>query len=78
MVKLGDHVTDKYTKFTGVVTGIAEFLYGCRRILIQPCELKDGKPVEDMWFDEQRVDVNSTATVGGPQHDAKRASDPNN
>lgn len=76
MAKLGDKVTDKYTGFTGVVTGIAEFLYGCRRVLIQPCELKDGKPVEDMWLDEQRVDVNSPAKTGGPQHDATRSSDP--
>lgn len=76
MAKLGDIVTDRITGFTGTVTGIAEFLYGCKRVLIQPSELKDGKPIEDMWFDDQRVDPKSTVKSGGPQHDATRSSDP--
>jgi hypothetical protein len=79
MIKLGSRVRDTLTGFEGIATGRTEYLYGCIRILIEPAELKDGKPVEALWFDDQRVAVivedgpkvsaDSVATAGGPQND---------
>ena len=54
-VELGDTVEDVYTQFVGIAVGRTEWLYGCTRIGIEPTELKDGKPIETVWFDEQRV-----------------------
>lgn len=79
MVKLGNKVKDNITGFTGIATGRTEWLYGCARICIEPQELKDGKPIDSCWFDEQRVVVltddapvvskDNSATSGGPQKD---------
>lgn len=83
MIKLGNRVRDHITGFSGVATGHAEYMYGCTRILIEPATLdRDGKPIDDRWFDEQRVEVvaeeapqvsaDSNATTGGPQNDPPR------
>jgi len=79
MVILGSKVKDTLTGFSGIATARTEWLYGCARISIEPTELKDGKPIEAQWFDEQRVEVikelaptvskDSSATSGGPQRD---------
>lgn len=53
MINLGDNATDSMTGYFGIVVGITEWLYGCRRIAIQAIALKDGKPQEPEWFDEQ-------------------------
>ena len=57
MIQLGDIAKDTVTGFEGVVIGITQWLYGCRRISIQPRELKDGKPIEHVSFDEPQVEV---------------------
>lgn len=67
MVKLGDKVKDKLTGFEGIVMGRTEYLNGCVSIGILPIELKDGKPQDWVWIDEQRVDITSKADRGGPQ-----------
>jgi len=54
---LGDRVQDQITKITGIVVSTTDWLYGCRRIGVQPEELKDGKPVEAMHFDEAQLVV---------------------
>jgi hypothetical protein len=56
-IGLGSKVRDPITGFEGVVTARTEWLYGCVRVAVQTPELKDGKPVEEQWFDETRVDV---------------------
>ena len=77
-VKLGDKVKDKLTKFTGIVTGRAEYLFGCVQLLVNPGVVKDGEPVAATWVDENRmvlvkskaVDVSLTpqqaGVTGGP------------
>lgn len=82
MIKLGSRVKDSLTGFTGIATGRTEWMFGCARISIEPEELKDGKPIEMAWFDEQRVVViedkaidvssSSSAESGGPQKDPIR------
>jgi hypothetical protein len=66
MVKLGDRVTDTLTGFSGIATSRTEYLYGCVRIVVEPTELREGKPIDGQIFDEQRLDVASTAKTGGP------------
>jgi hypothetical protein len=86
MITLGSKVRDTLTGFTGTATGRTEWLYGCTRICIEPNEMKDGKPIEGVWFDEQRIEVikpdtpkvspDSSARKGGPQSDPHRSADP--
>jgi cellulase/cellobiase CelA1 len=82
MIALGSKVRDNITGFTGIATGRTVWLYGCERICIEPQELKDGKPIDAAWFDDQRVELveesapqvspQSSATSGGPQRDPSR------
>jgi hypothetical protein len=53
--QLGDRVKDPITGMTGIVVCISTWLHGCIRIAIQPEELKDGKPVEDRYFDQSQL-----------------------
>lgn len=76
MIKLGSKVKDNITGFAGIATSRTEYLHGCVHVGITPTELKDGKPIDPQWFDEQRVQVieekapvvsaSSSATSGGP------------
>lgn len=78
-IKLGSKVRDTISGYEGIATARTEYLYGCVRITIESQTLKDGKPVEAAWFDEQRVEVleegapvvqpTSSAKAGGPQND---------
>lgn len=67
MVELGTKVKDSITGFEGIAVGRAVYLYGCVRVLVEPEEMKDGKPIEAIWFDEQRLTEESEAKSGGPQ-----------
>jgi len=53
--ELGKVAKDKITGFEGVITSRCEFLTGCNRYCIQPTELKDGKPLESIYFDEAQI-----------------------
>ena len=72
MIKLGELVKDRISGFEGIATGKSEYLYGCVRILVEPKKLKDGKPIEGEWIDEQRLTKICKAKVGGPQTDAPK------
>lgn len=50
--KNGDEVKDKITGLVGIITATTTWLNGCVRYVIQPQEIKDGKPVESTSFDE--------------------------
>lgn len=72
---LGDEAKDSITGLRGVVIAITEWLNGCQRIVIQPRELHEGRPVEGSTFDvEQMVlvkragETQSRRKTGGP-HD---------
>jgi heat shock protein HspQ len=58
-VRFGDLVRDKITGFEGVVTDYTDFFYGCRRIGVQPRELKkDGDGIaKSVGFDEPQLDI---------------------
>lgn len=68
MIQLGDKVKDPISNLVGIATGRTDYLYGCIHILVQPAELKDGKPVEGTWFDEARLEVVERGAVKPPAH----------
>ena len=63
IVHLGDSVRDTVTGLKGVVIGVCEYLYGCRRVIVQPPIDKAGKYVEAIWIDEPQVRVLVSAAV---------------
>ncbi len=80
-IKLGDKVRDKITGLVGIAVCHSEWLNGCIRIVVQPQELKDGKPVDATCFDEpslelvpDEVPVEHTRTSGGGRDDSKAVS----
>jgi hypothetical protein len=54
MIALGKKAKDKITGFEGVVMARTEYLTGCARVSLQSEELKDGKPLEWVAFDEEQ------------------------
>ncbi len=76
-IELGDRVRDKISGFTGIATSRHEYMNGCVRYTIDSEELKDGKPVDGQWFDEQQIEIveakeieaakDAVASIGGPQ-----------
>ena len=55
--ELGKKAKDKITGFQGILTARCEFLTGCNRYCIQPTELKDGKPIDSIYFDEAQIEI---------------------
>ncbi len=68
-VKLGWRVKDVVTNMTGIAVCKAFWLNGCIRILIQPEELHEGKPVVNEWFDIQQVEVVERDTKAAELHE---------
>ena len=56
-LELGQIAKDKITGFKGILTARCEFLTGCNRYCIQPHELKDGKPIDGIYFDESQIEI---------------------
>lgn len=58
MIDLGDEVEDILTKFKGVATGRAEYLFSPPEIQVQPRQLNaDGLPFDPIWIRESRLTV---------------------
>lgn len=55
--ELGKRAKDKITGFEGILTVRCQFLTGCDRYCIQPTELKDGKPLDSIYFDEAQIEI---------------------
>lgn len=76
-MKLGDRAKDRISGLTGIIVGTTEWLYGCKRIGLQPEKLgKDGKTQDTAWFDEGQIVVTKQrvitvepipAATGGPK-----------
>ena len=86
-IELGDTVKDSITPFKGVVIGITNWVFGCRRMTVAPNKLdKDGAPSGSSSFDEPQLilvkkAVKKTTKVikktikkktGGPHEPAQR------
>ena len=81
MIELGQKAKDKITGFEGVITGRAQYLFGCDQYSIVPVVDKDGKVSDTQWFDEGRIEIIGTGMTakdvsvekpGGPQRDMPR------
>lgn len=59
----GRKVKDRITGFTGVVTGVVNYISGCNQALIAPPVGADGKLPDSQWFDVQRLEVVSDETI---------------
>lgn len=91
-IELGDRVRDRISGYQGLVICISDWIFGCRRPLVQGEGLtSDGKPVELQSFDEPSLELlekgvlkpvrPQAATVtqpktGGPQVTPLRQPDP--
>ncbi len=51
-IQLGDVVKDDISGYEGVTISRSEWLHNCPRFLVQSQEVKDGKPVDAISFDE--------------------------
>jgi len=56
-LELGKTAKDKITGFKGILTGRCQFLTGCNRYCIQPQELKNGIPIDSIYFDEAQIEI---------------------
>ena len=56
-MKLGDKVQDSITGHEGIITGICDYLTGCRQRLVQPKVKADGAWSDGKWIDEDRLSV---------------------
>ena len=78
---LGMKVEDKVTGFKGVVASISFDLYGCVQAIVNPGADKDGKLMEQCWFDVSRLALASDEPVMerpdfeyGPQAEGKQGA----
>lgn len=62
-VRLGDKVTDEVTGFQGVVTGLVDYITGCRQALVVPPVKADGSLAESQWFDADRLRIDQMQAV---------------
>jgi len=69
-IKLGKKVRDTITGFEGTVTGIAEYLSGCKRAEV----VSNDDPSKEYWFDVQRLGE-PLKKPGGPR-EAPPSRDP--
>jgi hypothetical protein len=74
MIALGSIVKDSVTGLTGVAVCRSEWLWGCVRIGVQPQGFKDGKPYDEVWFDEARLVSarEDSLSTGGPAREGQR------
>lgn len=77
-IHLGDTVRDTITGFEGVVIADTTWLNGCRRLMLQPPTLHDGKPIEAVSFDVEQLvlvkakDAPAAKPHGGPHPEPTR------
>lgn len=54
---LGDEVRDTITNYCGVVIGRTQWLTNCNTYLVKSRELKEGKPMDAVNFDEPSIEL---------------------
>ncbi len=63
-IELGDRVKDIISGAQGIVYGISDWLFGCRRIIVAPEAIKDGKPAETIYLDEPQLQILEKHVIG--------------
>jgi len=54
-IELGQAAKDKVTGFEGILTGHADYIYGCDQYLITAKSEKGNTEPQSYWFDEGRI-----------------------
>ncbi len=78
----GDLARDFLSGFQGTVVCISKWLYGCRRLTLQPPGLdQKGAPLDSQTFDEDQLELVETkeekgTPTGGPRSEPVRTVDP--
>ena len=75
MIEIGCIVEDVITGFRGTVTGIVDYITGCRQALVAP-RSEDGKWVESTWIDEARLKLASIDRIALPGRPVPSISGP--
>lgn len=60
---LGLTARDRITGFTGIITGVVDYVSGCRQGLVTPPVHADGKMPDSQWLDVQRLKVTNAPRV---------------
>lgn len=55
--ELGSEVKDKITGYTGIVNSRSQWLTNCNTYGVKSKELKDGKPMDSVGFDEPSLEL---------------------
>mgnify|MGYP001612348269 CR=1 FL=1 len=69
---LGTKVKERITGYTGIIIARSQWIYNCNTYGVKSSELKDGKPMEAVFFDEPSLDLVEPPSVtpkrntGGP------------
>ena len=71
-IELGDRVKDIITGLSGIVFGVTNWLYGCRRIAVLPEASKDGKPADLFTIDEPQLKILKKGVVKPPKDAATK------
>jgi hypothetical protein len=67
---LGMQVEDRVTGFRGVVASVSFDLYGCIQAIVHPGRDADGKLMDQIWFDVNRLKtVSSDPVMPRPEFD---------
>ena len=66
-VELGDEVVDRITNFQGTATGVARYLTGCVRFLVEREGDTHGSPPQELWIDEIRLRIIKRETFTIPE-----------
>lgn len=66
--KIGDKVKHMYSGYTGWVHGMASYITGCDRVLINQRKVgKDGKVPEGEWFDDLTLELVHAVKIATPK-----------
>ena len=60
----GNTARDIITGFSGTITGMAVYIAGRRQICLSPNVNRDGKPIEPLWFDIDRIAITTSLAEG--------------
>ncbi len=64
VVDIGDQVVDPVTGFKGTVVALTTWMFGCRRITVQPKGVdREGKIFDSCAFDEPGLKITKHANV---------------
>lgn len=56
-ITLGSKVKCRITGYEGIVIGRSQWLHGCNTYTVKSKELREGKPIDSVHFDEAALDV---------------------